>query len=325
MLLEFIDKGKPLANSWFSTTPVDSAKRHNLFRGTSRLILKLARVPLRRIGSFTFDPDMGTISLTNRPLTSGIAIIENDGASRVMDSDQTYESVDPYVTDLLTLHDNRFLAQKNAVKSREDCYYQMAVQAILRIMSQQYLDRSPRQGPFYMQPTDLHPGNLMVDDDWNITSLIDLEWICARSHQMIDIPCWITWRGIDEVCLPQFSAEYATARKSFMAAFEEEGREMSGEMSNDFSKTIEKSYSSKASWFFHALDSTNAMYQLFELQLRPQFISQGIPEKVGAYFAVFWAQQVRETTIRKLREREEYDAELRAMFRVEAGREGAAG
>jgi hypothetical protein len=78
---------------------------------------------------------MGTISLTNRPLTSGIAIIENDGASRVMGSDQTYESVDPYVTDLLTLHDNRFLAQKNAVKSREDCYYQMAVQAILRIMS----------------------------------------------------------------------------------------------------------------------------------------------------------------------------------------------
>jgi hypothetical protein len=150
-----------------------------------------------------------------------------------------------------------------------------------------------------MQLTDLHPGNLIVDDDWNITSLIDLEWICARSPQMIDIPCWITSRSIDEVCLPQYSAEYAAARKTFMVAFKEEEREMSG----DLSKTIEKSYSSKALWFFHALDSINAMYQLFELQLRPQFISQGIPEKVGAYFAVFWAQRVTETTMRKLRER----------------------
>ena len=285
-----------------------------MFRGISRLILKLARVPLNRIGSFTFDPNTGTISLTNRPLTSGIAIMENDGAYRVMDSDQTYESVDPYVADLLTLHDNRFLAQKNAVTSREDCYYQMAVQAILRIMSQQYLDRALRQGPFYMQLTDLHPGNLIVDDDWNITSLIDLEWICARSPQMIDIPCWITSRSIDEVCLPQYSAEYAAAREAFMVAFKEE----EGEMSGDLSKTIEKSYSSESLWFFQALDSINAMYQLFELQLRPQCISQGIPEKVGAYFAAFWAQRVRETT-RKLREREEYDAELRAMFRVEAG------
>ena len=94
-----------------------------MFRSISRLILKLAYIPLNCIGSFTFDPNIGTISLTNRPLTSGIAIIENDGASWVMDSDQTYKSVDPYVIDLLTLHNNRFLAQKNAVKSREDCYY----------------------------------------------------------------------------------------------------------------------------------------------------------------------------------------------------------
>ena len=60
-----------------------------------------------------------------------------------------------------------------------------------------------------------------------------------------------------------------------MAALEEEEREMSG----DLSETIKKSYSSKAVWFFHALDSTNAMYQLFELQLRPQFISQRHPRE----------------------------------------------
>lgn len=40
-------------------------------------------------------------------------------------------------------------------------------------------------------------------------------------------------------------------------------------------------------------------------------------EKVVAYFATFWAQRARETTMRKMQDREEYDAELQA--RVEAG------
>lgn len=44
-----------------------------------------------------------------------------------MEPGQTYESVNLYVADYLTLHDNRFLAQKNAVKSKGDCYYQMMV------------------------------------------------------------------------------------------------------------------------------------------------------------------------------------------------------
>lgn len=67
------------------------------------------------------------------------------------------------------------------MKSKEDCYYQMAVQAILRMMPHHYLDRAFRQGLFCMQFTDLHQGNIVVDNAWNITSLIDLEWICARS------------------------------------------------------------------------------------------------------------------------------------------------
>lgn len=86
ILLEFIDRGKPLVESWLSEL-ADPVKRQNLFRGISRLILSLARVPLNRIGSFTFDPNNGTISLTNRPLTCGVVIMENDGAQRVMDTD----------------------------------------------------------------------------------------------------------------------------------------------------------------------------------------------------------------------------------------------
>lgn len=56
-------------------------------------MLRLAHVPLGHIGSFTFHND-GIISLANRPLTTGVAILENDGAQRVMDPGETYEHVD---------------------------------------------------------------------------------------------------------------------------------------------------------------------------------------------------------------------------------------
>lgn len=180
-------------------------------------------------------------------------------------------------------------------------------------MSQQYLDWTLRHGPFYMQLTDLHPGNFLVDDQWNIASLVDLEWVCARPPQMFDIPSWITSRSLDEICSPAYKAEYAAEREKFMAAFNEAERDMSCKLST----YLEQSYTSKAVWFFHSLDSINAMYQLFEHQVRPQFIPQAISMKIGAYFAVFWSPLVGEITSRKLREREEYDAELRAKCQVE--------
>lgn len=163
-----------------------------MFRGISRLILSLARVPLDRIGSFAFDPNTATISLSNRPLTCDHVIIENDGARRTMGAAQTYDAVDPYIADVLALHDNRLRAQPNAVLNLQDCYSQMAIHLIMKALSHEYPDCRLRRGPFRMQFTDLHQGNLIVDDDWRIIAVIDFEWICSRSPQMIDVPHWIT-------------------------------------------------------------------------------------------------------------------------------------
>ena len=173
-------------------------------------------------------------------------------------------------------------------------------------MTHHYLDQSLRHGPFCRQFTDLRQGNLIVDDAWNITGLIDLEWICARSPQMIDIPYWITSRSIDEICSRDYLAEYTAARESFMTAFKEEEEKATGGLSN----TIDNAYLSRATWFFHALDSINAMYLIFERQLRPQFI-YSFPERVDPYFAVFWTRQVKDVVERKLQEKEEYDRKLR--------------
>ena len=126
-------------------------------------------------------------------------IHENNGAPRVLRKKATYDCVDPYISDLLTFHDERFMAQQNAVDYELDCRSQIAAQTLLRTIAHHYCDRGMRYGPFYMQFTDLHPRNILVDEKWNITAIIDLEWICSRRAFMIDVPCWITGHAIDEI------------------------------------------------------------------------------------------------------------------------------
>lgn len=56
-----------MLSSSFKASRHDGNRRANLYRGLARIMLRLASVPLPRIGSWTMD-DRGIVSLTNRPL-----------------------------------------------------------------------------------------------------------------------------------------------------------------------------------------------------------------------------------------------------------------
>lgn len=107
----------------------NEVRREKLFRGISRTLLSLARIPQTRIGSFQFHND-GTVTLTNRPLLFNV-ISENDGAARTMQGNITFSCTDAFVSDMLTFHDHRFLSQPNAVYDEGDCRGQMAVKTLL--------------------------------------------------------------------------------------------------------------------------------------------------------------------------------------------------
>ena len=66
LLLEYVVDGDPLSSTWQQHRE-DGVRRDNLYRGISRILLDLAKVPLPRIGSWTLD-GRGVISLSNRPL-----------------------------------------------------------------------------------------------------------------------------------------------------------------------------------------------------------------------------------------------------------------
>lgn len=173
---------------------LDEVRRKTLFGDIARIMLSLNRVRLPRIGSLTLDDD-GFIRLTNRPLTLRLQTMENEGIP-TFPRDSTYGSIEPYILDILQNHDNRIHHQANAIHTTNDGQQQMAALTMMRALLPQFTSRQYRDGPFVLTLMDLRQSNIFVDDNWNITALIDLKWACSFPIKMQTPPYWLTGRPI---------------------------------------------------------------------------------------------------------------------------------
>jgi len=310
MLLEYLgpETGRMLFDT-FDSQRGDLEERRRLFKGMCRIMLSLAKIPQARIGSFCFHDD-GTITLTNRSLCCSTVIIENDTGARSMQRDDTYTCTDAYVADMLALHDQRFLKQPNAVNDEEDCHFQMAIKILLRVYSRSFIQKRFRQWPFLLQLTDLHASNLLVDQDWNVTGLIDLEWICALPLEMYEVPYWLTGCAIDGL-KGEGLVQFNQVRQEFLRIFEEE------EQSNpahafSLTRIMEETWDSGGVWFWYCLSSVNAMYFLLEAYILPAWSLSAEAEKI---ISKFWSRDSEADVKAKLEDRKAYDEELRELFR----------
>ncbi|KAM9882165.1 aminoglycoside phosphotransferase [Verticillium dahliae] len=312
MVLEYLghETGEMLSNT-FAAGREDGARRQRLFRGISQVILSLARIPQAQIGSFQFNNN-GTITLTNRPLLCSMMISENDGAARIIRPNDTYSCTDSFVSDMLTFHDHRFLRQANAVYSQNDCRGQMTVKTLLRVLSPVHIKRELRDGPFRLQFTDLHASNILVDKEWNVTGIIDLEWICSLPLEMLDVPYWLTGCAIDQITGDELE-RFDEIRREFMRIFEEEERTFNIEAirDNTLSHVMRDLWESKGVWFWHCISSVNAMYFILESHLYP---AGSLPLEAERCVSGFWCRDSEDVVRMKLAEKQAYDDELRKLF-----------
>jgi len=311
MILEHIglDTGEMLSNTWKENRN-DPIRRQNLFRGMARLMLSLANIPQPRIGSFKFHAD-GTITLTNRPLPCSVIILENDGARRTIQKDETYTCTEPFVADMLTLHENRFLSNPNAIYDASDCRGQMAAGVLLRMLSHHYVLQKHRNGPFYLQFTDFHESNLFVDEQWNITCVIDLEWICALPAEMLAVPYWLAGHSIDEIVGDNLD-KFDKVRQEFMEIFKTEEINMASKQKSTLASIMYKGWESDGVWFWDCLTSTNAMISLVEQHISPRF--SRLSTEAEEIFSQYWCQDSAEVVERKVTEHEGYQKELEVLF-----------
>lgn len=289
-------------------------RQQNLFRGLARIVLSLARVPLPRIGAFCFRDD-GTIALTNRPLDCTTAILENDGTPRVMPRDQTYSTTEPYMADLFRLHDQRFLTHPNAVYDERSCWSEMTASVLVRSLAHRYVRPGWRHGPFLLQLTDLRPGNIFVNEAWNVTRIVDLEWVCALPAERLDVPYWLTGRDIGSL-QGEALAEYSKVRDAFMLIFEEEESKIAAGHGLSLTDALHESWTSGGVWLWHSLTSTNAMAILFDQHLCPRFFKGCLLSSDEELISKFWCEGAHDVVRGKVDAFREYAEGLKELFTV---------
>jgi len=200
------------------------------------------------------------------------------------------------------------------------CRGQMAAGALLRMLSHHYVERERRNGPFYLQLTDLHASNLFVDKDWNLTCLIDLEWVCALPAEMLAIPYWLTGHGIDEIVNDNLH-EFDEVRQEFMKVFGEEEVKMAPKQKPLLSSIMSEGWESDGVWFWRCLTSTNAMISLVEDHICPRF--SRLSSKAEEVFSQYWCQGSAEVVERKVTDYKGYKRELEVLFSKQTENHGS--
>lgn len=313
LLLEYVEQGTQLCFSSQSNWK-DQKHRFNLFHDLSKIIFTLARTPLPCIGSWTID-DGGVITLSNRPLTGILQQLENEGIPTGIPRGCTYIGTDSYYLDILDYHDNRLKHQPNAVQDQIDGEEQLAILTCMRALLHHFTKRDDRRGPFVMQFTDLHPSNIFVDEDWHITKLIDLEWVCSRPLEMLRVPAWLTNGSMNTD--PEDVEAYGPTLKKFIGTLDAEKADM--EVSKiRLAKSIQSCWDSGAYWFFTALDIPECLYSVFMNHIQKPFItaeqrSKGLLQLISS----LWIPDANRYIQARVADKEDYQKRLRAMFAQE--------
>ncbi|KAL4886507.1 hypothetical protein BJY04DRAFT_228365 [Aspergillus karnatakaensis] len=313
LLIEYIDpsRGSMLSNTWADHRH-DVKLRTNLFHGLARILLSISRTPVPRIGSFIIDLK-GFLMLTNRPLSVEIQQLENELIPTGMHRDYTYSTVESYLADILTFHDNRVQYQPNAINDLGDGVFQLSSLSAMRTVSKSFFQRELQRGPFILSLTDLHQSNIFVDADWNITYLVDLEWACSLPLEMIRPPHWLPNMGVDQLV----PSDYDKLRIEFMNALIAEEQGMTQTHNSPRSSDImNRTWETGTFWYTLALSSPSGLFTIFKEHIRPLFCTNYI-EEFNLILPFLWSRNVARIAHQKLSDKKEYDSQLREEFGLE--------
>ncbi|SPQ27350.1 ea153f7d-7e81-4a73-a44c-fb147887f085 [Thermothielavioides terrestris] len=155
--------------------------------------------------------------------------------------------------------------------------------------------------------------NIFVDDDWNVTCLLDLEWICALPAQMLAVPHWLTDCAVDDIV----GAEYETfdqVRRKFLSAMDQEIK--TSRLAHDvpITRTMQDSWSSKAVWFWLCIMSINGWLFVFEDHILPKFgASKDLVPELKQVSAL-WIEDIDAVVKNKVEDEAKYQEELCSLF-----------
>lgn len=312
LLIQTITSGGTLSDSWDEKRD-DVRLLENLQRGLARIMLSLARVPLPRIGAFRLD-DNGYLQLDNRPLNVMFAMHENEGIPLDISRHTTFSSADDFILQHLAAFDNRLLYQQNAITSRDDAWYQMTSLTAARAIFPQMFRRDFYNGPFVYTLTDIHRSNIFVDEDWNITCIMDLEFACSSPIEFLQPPYWLDGGLIDDIEPIKFAPIHA----AFLELLEREEQLQNDQRDAEpISSIMRQSWTNGAFWVTLAVKDPVAFTEIFYDRILPSYFSispEELSEANYSFFARLWRPDISNIIDQKIQDQATYLEGLKAAF-----------
>ncbi|KAJ5114183.1 hypothetical protein N7456_002717 [Penicillium angulare] len=314
MIISFIERGSMLSTTLSDHLLTDKTRRHALFSDLAKINLTLNQHQFSRIGSLTLD-DNGLTHLTNRPLTLRLQTFENEGIPSIPKG-STYQCVEPYILDLLQCHDNRLEHQPNAIHHTQDGQEQLAALIMMRALLSRFISREYRDGPFLLTLTDLHASNIFVDEDWHITSLIDLEWACTFPIELKTPPYWLTGRPIDFLAPGEHLDRFEEAVFEFIEIFEQQEKIFQGSIPGlSQAKIMRKCWDRGSYWYFQAVQSPKGLLRVFNEHVQSRFCKEHCTQQIfDRVVSPYWSVNAAGFIEGKVEEEEEYKKKLRIRF-----------
>ncbi|QPG98623.1 hypothetical protein C2857_007799 [Epichloe festucae Fl1] len=312
LLIETITSGEMLSDSWDEKCN-DVRLQENLQRDLARIMLSLASVSLPRIGTFRLD-GKGYLHLDNRPLSVQSTIQENEGIPLGISRYTTFSTVNDFVLYHLAAFDNRLLYQPNAITSREDACYQMTSLAAAKTIFPQLFRKDLGNGPFVFALTDLHRSNIFVDEDWNITCIIDLEFACSLPIEFLQPPYWLGGGLIDEIEPVEFAPKHAGFLEHLKREEQLQNHRRDAE---PLSSIMQQAWTNGAFWVTLAVRDPIAFTTIFYDRVLPDYFSFSSEELKKAdynFFARLWRRDISGIVDQKLQDQNRYLETLKEVF-----------
>lgn len=196
MLMEYVE-GRTLFDTVIKDLERD--KREHLYAQLSNVYVQLYRQQFPRIGALTLDRNNEHwIFENNRPLTVAVNEQEISGLDicRHMNPQHTFTSTIDYIFFITKLIFNDFYRGRDSILGEDDArsylYGIYASQGILM----EWVQPEYNHGPFILTHGDLRTPNIIIDDDYNIVSILDWEWSHTVPAQLFVPPFWLTNQDI---------------------------------------------------------------------------------------------------------------------------------
>ncbi|KAI9813342.1 MAG: hypothetical protein M1832_006357 [Thelocarpon impressellum] len=191
LLLEYVE-GRRLGDTKYSE--LDPPSKAKIYRQLADMFIQLREQEFDHIGSLTLDRHGAPIFSTNRPMGINFCDAQLDGQdpARLLGPNDIFTSTTAYVRFLLHFAYNNFLRQRDAVEDMENARFQIYALHEMRDRVRAWIDPGLDSGPFVLMHGDLLPGNIIVDDDFNVLAIIDWEWSHTVPLQLFVPPSWLT-------------------------------------------------------------------------------------------------------------------------------------